>query len=1495
MPAGKPYYFRHVNIRQSDDGTTAGRLVFLEADGSATGDAKQTIFWARSIIVENKGEMLAGTDSYVDPTTGATVTLKPFGSSGGTLQIVLYGADQTVISAFSAGNPKANPPTGPTFPQAQNSGISVPCTTPATIQPPGGQSPVSLGPCGIPLDTWTSNGSGKVSLPPILPSGDPSQRTGLFYQYAQTYLDDAPDPNNNNAVGYFSYKSIGLSYGGKLRLVGFKGTALADDTKPDFPGSSWVRLSNNVKASDRNLKLDPKNPNRPGDPSFLTPSSQQGLSDWQIGDEVIVTSTDYMPGHSEVMRITNVVSASEIEVERADLPSGNGQGLQFAHNGTRFNVAALLTDASDTFKNGITDTDSDPNDASAVNPSVAQSAETRASVALLTRSIRILSGGDGPGETFDDATYGNAAKGVPAKADYQFGGQVIFRQGFDTLQIQGVEFRQLGVGGRLAHYPVHFHMARDVPPNTWIKDSSINESMTRWVVLHSTLNVTLQRNVGWKSIGHGFFLESGAETTNRFYSNIGILARAAVLGPLNDRTIPGILADNVDNTAQVRGRSDVMHPTVFWITNGWNDFVGNMAVGTGACGACFWLHNMFTNGDMVDAPYHDPAHRPPMAMARQNWSGFGYSARPGGESPVRTFFRNYCSSAMTSLNTVTDPSPCGALIGQVSLEQATFQPPDPNAGKPSQLTPVPSYAPPATTATADVPNDMYYPNIGGNRTPTVCAPGDTGCNIETVAKCDNSAPDHCAITIVDHYTSSFNFAETNFSAVWLRTPGWFLYDHSFLSDVQSAGLTFVSGGDYTRSSAPAGLWQLASHSIFVGATQPQQNDPSGEAWSTYADVRGPFNPMGTLDCLFSGPCMNVAQGIGFHRANWGAGQRMFNVYDGPAYEDYNAFLNIKTTLCQSPADCIYTGVPGVRYYTQPPDKGKPPYLPHAAIGWKQPNGFYYPVAFNSSNLYFNNVDIRHYVISPVFVRGSYMTDGTKFTSLFSGYPTPSLPTPPNDPRLPPNSTGIFNGFTDIDRQTVLVDDDGSLTGFSGTVSVNDDPYFGGPIQAAECLANVGVLPKIACGGANETLPPAPPSARTSPYEYLTTVIYPDCATLGNDKDTACGSEKDTVESPKDSKRYTANVGRGGAWSKDCTGPYCFGVPIYRQYLTDGSATSTTREWQKWTQLGCDKSPDAPKCNFPFIRMAGTATWQRSVLTANNGKYYIDTTHPKDQIGAFEGQNDTIDLGSAADSTASYVDCNIRTSGPCQQRSVNVFLPNQTYYVFFVYATNRVKQTYQIYVGKDFQTSSMQGVLMHPDTINFDKTVFSLPGTIFTTRMINRAGDTNPTNGPLEILEVAVDLTGIANDGSTTINGQKYSFNPKLPGRTETCRPKAFCSADSSTGSCGCGLKDDPRLLLNPKLADICEKTCKNWAQRQIDCPDEGCLGFSFTLPGTFAADGQNKRPKVAAFPSAAGSPWLKMFTGATVPAGVCTYTDAQTPGLPGCPVPNIADLDGLPQ
>ena len=82
--------------------------------------------------------------------------------------------------------------------------------------------------------------------------------------------------------------------------------------------------------------------------------------------------------------------------------------------------------------------------------------ETRAVVALLTRSILIASEGAAPVE-------GGREKNHYPIAEGYYGGHVLMRQGFATFQVQGVEFQNLGQGGNIGTYPVHFHMDRTVP------------------------------------------------------------------------------------------------------------------------------------------------------------------------------------------------------------------------------------------------------------------------------------------------------------------------------------------------------------------------------------------------------------------------------------------------------------------------------------------------------------------------------------------------------------------------------------------------------------------------------------------------------------------------------------------------------------------------------------------------------------------------------------------------------------------------------------------------------------------------------------------------------------------------------------------------------------------------------------------------------------------------------------------------------------------------
>ena len=142
------------------------------------------------------------------------------------------------------------------------------------------------------------------------------------------------------------------------------------------------------------------------------------------------------------------------------------------------------------------------------------------------------------------------------------------------------------------------------------------------------------------------------------------------------------------------------------------------------------------------------------------------------------------------------------------------------------------------------------------------------------------------VTVLDRYTSSFHWAQGNFSAIWLR-PQWYLVINSVLSDVQSAGLSFVTGGDYTASNFIPGQWMLARKNVFIGNTQ--KNNP-------YASNAGPFSP-GGLACAdgATNRCYSKAEGISMPLNAFSNFQRLFSIYDGPAYQETNAYLDITTT------------------------------------------------------------------------------------------------------------------------------------------------------------------------------------------------------------------------------------------------------------------------------------------------------------------------------------------------------------------------------------------------------------------------------------------------------------------------------------------------------------------------------------------------------------------------------------------------------------------------
>jgi hypothetical protein len=1005
-------------------------------------------FWAGSILIQKGGSLTAGE-------VGKSQII-PFGVLGGRLTIHLYGAEER-----------------------RTGRIGVSC------KEKSGNTYIDDARCGIPDNIW-EKANEMTNNPTSCTAVDlPGPVNDCFYKYdTMPYDDGKPDR-------YFGDKVLAVSYGGTLQLYGYKGALYPDTEDPSNSGTSWLRL-NNCNGKDRwDFHCSAEGGVlEPGATTLKLDTGSLPFADlnWRPGDLVVITSTDYLPSHSELRQIAAVSPAdSTITLSR---------GLSFPHNAAVYDLTKKIPRGR-----GLTDL---------------KSVDTRAAVALLTRSIQIVSGGDSFGKDLAPDSF--------------FGGHVVIRQGFREVQLQGVEFYQLGQGGKMGHYPLHFHMARKVPKDTLVKDCSIWDSMTRWIVVHATQGLLLARNVGYLSIGHGYYLEDGTETNNKLYANIGISARAAVKDAANERKVPGILAyykeTNNVGIPQVPYSTDIDNPTIFWSMNGWNDWEYNMAVGAETCGLCYWMVAGNASG----------------GSRKMKWTGYASEQVPighDGTTPIKEFLGNTCSTATAAFNDIADTTVChGTKDGGARL------PPIDNS-----LLPVPQIAVQEATD-RDLSKESFYPIVhGGFRKATLCPSESADCNVDP---CDNGHRGSCAVTVLDRFTTSFNWAETNFAAVWLR-PLWNLVLNSAITDTLSGGLTFVTGGGYTRSDSPLGMWDLARKSVFIGHTQ-------GSSSGSYALDGGPVNQWSGLSCknnkgdynyCLAVDSKDVDQGALYQRSNWAMNQRLFNIYDGPAYQDSNAYLDITPTVLTDcdlsdnapPKRCqdskwmegVIPGVPG--HFV---GEGKKPagcYLPNAAIAWKQPNGFYYPPAFHSTNLYFDNVPIRHYVIEPQFEPGTYRTK-----------------LPAAQARYCNAESTMFDNFTDVDRQTELNDDDGSLTGLVSTISVNQDDFFSSPTEDIECASDVA---QNKAG-----------TAKTSPYDYVTAVVFPsDCSVpkpLGDDPQ--CNNNPN--------------------WYYNCSEPKCYGIPLYRQYLNPGETT-----------------PPGP------IKMSSQGTGQRETMIPNNGLYYIDTTVP----------------------------------------------------------------------------------------------------------------------------------------------------------------------------------------------------------------------------------------------------------------------------------------------
>jgi hypothetical protein len=100
-------------------------------------------------------------------------------------------------------------------------------------------------------------------------------------------------------------------------------------------------------------------------------------------------------------------------------------------------------------------------------------------------------------------------------------GHTMYHKG-STGSLAYTEFRWLGKKDLLGRYALHYHLCRDTMRGSTVVGNSIWGSHNRWLTIHGTDYLVARDNVGYQSIGHGYFLEDGTETFNVLDRNLAV-------------------------------------------------------------------------------------------------------------------------------------------------------------------------------------------------------------------------------------------------------------------------------------------------------------------------------------------------------------------------------------------------------------------------------------------------------------------------------------------------------------------------------------------------------------------------------------------------------------------------------------------------------------------------------------------------------------------------------------------------------------------------------------------------------------------------------------------------------------------------------------------------------------------------------------------------------------------------------------------------------------
>lgn len=295
------------------------------------------------------------------------------------------------------------------------------------------------------------------------------------------------------------------------------------------PARRWTKISEHAAKGTKTIKLTEE-------------------VDWKAGDEIAIAPTDYY-------RAGNGISITQ----RVGIASLNGSQLNLVDELNAFRWGLLQFPST---------TGMSLSPENRVVPLVADNGlkktplvlDERAEVGNLTRNIVIEAPNDNLWTT------------------QGFGVHTMIMGPTSTAHVEGVEIKRGGQRGRLARYAFHWHQLSYAGTQTlgdatgqYFRNSSINSSANRGVVMHGTNGVLIKDNVIFDVKGHGIFTEDAVERRNTIDGNLVLHVRNSTQ-PLKVHEGAG---------GAERGSSG------FWISNPDNIVTNNVAADCHSVG--FWL------------------------------------------------------------------------------------------------------------------------------------------------------------------------------------------------------------------------------------------------------------------------------------------------------------------------------------------------------------------------------------------------------------------------------------------------------------------------------------------------------------------------------------------------------------------------------------------------------------------------------------------------------------------------------------------------------------------------------------------------------------------------------------------------------------------------------------------------------------------------------------------------------------------------------------------